>query len=411
MYKCILWISSFMVQTQDIITQKDINDFKAIPAGAYTSRNIENQPLGVRSSHTADSYNAQHALPPNTQQPHPQINDVNAATVPVYANSYGISTAHRIDDKEYLRMASAGIPALDTLNADLSQISTATAPVLTHTSNAAQTAPINPLHNEQDNDPNNNHNSTAGGGNDANTNSNGKGASNGGTENGGTNGKPNLSISADPYTFYLSNSAATPTGPSPISAAAAPAIPAVNIYDSRNVVYKQIMNRNRAQQVEIDRLTQQIKILSEMEIKNKQETHKWWTELAQSQQNEKILKAKYDKMSDDYKTLERKNDDLQIKYLALDEKYKRLLNSKDNETKEFENWGCDDVVKWIMNLDGRKYKKYENDLTKNIKTENIDGQCLESLDKGDLHRLGVTDFKDKKDLLQRIKDLVTPNEQ
>ncbi len=33
----------------DIITQKDINDFKAIPAGAYTSRNIENQSLGVRT--------------------------------------------------------------------------------------------------------------------------------------------------------------------------------------------------------------------------------------------------------------------------------------------------------------------------------------------------------------------------
>merc|ERR1712130_427988 len=32
----------------DIISQKDINAFKAIPAGAYTSRNIENQPLGLR---------------------------------------------------------------------------------------------------------------------------------------------------------------------------------------------------------------------------------------------------------------------------------------------------------------------------------------------------------------------------
>ena len=95
----------------------------------------------------------------------------------------------------------------------------------------------------------------------------------------------------------------------------------------------------------------------------------------------------------------------------MDEKYEELLNAKNNESKEFESWDSDDVVKWIMNLDGRKYKKYENDLTKNIKTENIDGQCLESLDKGDLHRLGVTDFKDKKDLLQKIKELVTPKEQ
>eukprot|EP01084_Bolivina_argentea_P114209 203384_1 len=38
----------------DIITQKDINDFKAIPSGAYTCHNIEDQPLGARSvSHNA----------------------------------------------------------------------------------------------------------------------------------------------------------------------------------------------------------------------------------------------------------------------------------------------------------------------------------------------------------------------
>eukprot|EP00483_Globobulimina_turgida_P008174 UN08190 len=145
------------------------------------------------------------------------------------------------------------------------------------------------------------------------------------------------------------------------------------------------MNRNHGLQVENDRLTQQIKILSEMEIKNKQEIHRWWTELAQSQQNEKNLAAKYEKMCVDFKGLELKHDSLQIKYLALDEKYKCLLNAKNfARKKEFESWDCNDVIKWIMKLNSGKYEKYKTDLCENIQTENIDGQCLESLDKGNL---------------------------
>eukprot|EP01083_Nonionella_stella_P051619 137057_1 len=297
-------------RVEDIITQKDINDFKAIPAGAYTSRNIENQPLGVRSA-SSDHQSFK-------------------------SNSH----SHSHDQDKYVTRTSHITPH-DPVNIapDTSILSVAT---------------------------------------------------------GAPNAQPK--ISTDPYTFYLSNSAATPTGPG--QPQAPPNIP--NIYDSRNVLMKQIMNRNHAQQLEIERLQQQIKILSEMEMKNKQEIHRWWTDLASAQQNEKKLKTKYDKMSVDY-------DNLQIKYLALDEKYKHLLETKNAaQKKEFEAWSASDVVQWIMSLDEDKFHKYEAELTKNIATENIDGQCLESLDKGDLHRLGVTDFKDKKDLLQRIKELVTP---
>mmetsp|Transcript_15190 Transcript_15190/g.23836 ORF Transcript_15190/g.23836 Transcript_15190/m.23836 type:complete len:555 (+) Transcript_15190:211-1875(+) len=395
---------------EDIITQKDINDFKAIPAGAYTSRNIENQPLGIRSAagstsssdhgyhHSANSNHA--AAPPQQQaaQTHHALNLGGAANVvPVYTNVYHQPPGATLEDDKYLRLSHvSGVSPLDGLTtADITSSSVFTAtPTLTTVTNGTSalstdplltsvlsTAAVNALHG----------------------NGNAEGLSNGANN---SNKPPNIhTMSADPYTFYLSNAAATPTGPSPL---VAPAIP--NIYDSRNVLMKQIMNRNHSQQAEIDRLTQQIKILSEMEIKNKQEIHRWWTELAQSQQNEKNLKAKYEKLSNDFKSLESKHDNLQIKYLALDEKYKHLLNSKSAETKEFESWDSHDVVKWIMNLDSKKYKRYEDPLAKNIIAENIDGQCLESLDKGDLHRLGVTDFKDKKDLLQRIKELVTPKD-
>merc|ERR1712232_139488 len=238
-----------------------------------------------------------------------------------------------------------------------------------------------------------------------------------------------LKISADPYTFYLSNSAATPTGPSPISHTQShhgqPIPPNIgpmgvqnvnaatmvgvgvgtvnvaqvqprinpNIYDSRNALMQQIMTRNASQQIEIDNMKQQLRVLQELERKNKSELHRYWN-------NEKVIKQKMEKAIKDYKILEGKHDNLQIKYLALNGKYKALLNSsKGGNTQHFESWKSEDVIRWMMSLENAKYKKYEDELSKNVRMENVDGACLSSLDKGDLHRLGITDFKDKKDLM------------
>ena len=240
-----------------------------------------------------------------------------------------------------------------------------------------------------------------------------------------------MKITADPYTFYLSNSAATPTGPSPISHnpqhhSLPPTIVPIashaqtqnsvvsavnvaqvhsrinpNIHDSRNALMQQIMNRNASQQIEIDNLKQRLHVMTELELKNKAELHRYWS-------NEKALKQKLEKSVSDYKALEAKHDSLQIKYLSLNGKYKELLNavSVTDKLQHFESRKSEDVIRWIMSLEGAKYKKYEDVLSENVQTENVDGTCLSSLDKGDLHRLGVTDFKDKKDLLLRIKELV-----
>jgi len=228
----------------------------------------------------------------------------------------------------------------------------------------------------------------------------------GGNTSGGGGAKP-----TDPYTFYLANATATPTGPSPLTCATAPpAMP--NIYASRDVVMKQIMARSQAQQTEIERLRAQIKAYAETEAKNKAEIHRWYKECVDTQSAEKLVSGKYDKLGSEYETLQNKYDDLQIKYLALDGKYKRLLLNGVGgvESKEFSAWSAVDVVQWIASVDAGKYGKYREMLSRSMQTENIDGACLESLDKGDLHRLGVTDFKDKKDLLARIKQLVTPME-
>merc|ERR1719242_2787216 len=343
----------------DIITQKDIADFKAIPAGAYTSRNIENQPMGLRS----DSFSAHHMNGGTvTTVTHSVSHPGSANVTPNMANlhiSDPMNTGMVVKSEEIVTMSEPETKSEET---------------------------------KQNSD--------------------------------------NLKINApDPYTFYLSNSAATPTGPSPISHpqhhSMSPTMVPIqtashlantqqigtvnvaqvqprmnpNIYDSRNALMQQIMNRNASQQIEIDNLKQQMRVLTELEMKNKSELHRYWS-------NEKALKQRVETAVSDYKKLEAKHDSLQIKYLALNGKYKQLLNATtDDKLQHFESWKSEDVIRWIMALDDGKYGKYEKEFSENVKMENVDGQCLSSLDKGDLHRLGVTDFKDKKDLMLRIREL------
>jgi len=105
------------------------------------------------------------------------------------------------------------------------------------------------------------------------------------------------------------------------------------------------------------------------------------------------------------KKLEAKHDELQTKYLNLAERYAKLEKKQDAANKEFvfEQWGSKEVLQWMLQLDTGKFRKYEESLSAKLEEENIDGACLRSLDKGDLHRLGVTDFKDKAELLAHIQ--------
>ncbi len=38
--------------------------------------------------------------------------------------------------------------------------------------------------------------------------------------------------------------------------------------------------------------------------------------------------------------------------------------------------------------------------------EGIDGTCLKDLEKNDLHRLGITQFKDKRDIFNAIQEFI-----
>jgi len=379
-------------RADDIITAKDIADFKAIPAGAYTSRNIENQPMGMRSqtetfNHSSHTLQSPHPIPlgprgiPPPQRRSPPLaappllgaGGQSARTVPMFVGRPTQNTASRA-------------PQHRTQHAVQPQPSLAQQKMV----ESVSAAPPLPASYSVDAAANGNQSKT-----------------------------PLTAITTDPYTFYLSNSALTPTGPSPLPAAegsaAAGALPggslgvvspmATSYHSLADRRFKSLVSLNEEQRAEIERLEGQMKVLSEMEMKNKQEIHKWWNEAERAKIAQETATAKVSKLKAEMSALNAKHDELQIKYLELDEKYQALLSGQKAEDSGWRSWGTAEVVSWLQQLDGGKFKKYEAALAANLAKENIDGKCLQQLDKGDLHRFGVTDFKDKTDLLHHVQAL------
>ena len=159
---------------------------------------------------------------------------------------------------------------------------------------------------------------------------------------------------------------------------------------------------------EIARKWQQIKVLSAMEMKNKQDIDRWWNEAEQAKAGQSSAAQRAESVAAEMKTLQSKHDALQIKYLKLEERYQALQREQSETGRAWRQWGTEEVLQWILQLAGGKFKKYRAALAVNVETENIDGTCLRSLDKGDVHRLGVTDFKDKTELLAHIEALAGP---
>jgi len=118
--------------------------------------------------------------------------------------------------------------------------------------------------------------------------------------------------------------------------------------------------------------------------------------LIQQQSNDEMIK------------LQHKNQILQIKTKKIQNDYWNL-QKKYNEQREtfgFLEWTTKDVANFIVNIDYRKYCHYYDHLLENLLHEGVDGECLHNLDKDDLHRFGIVHFKDKQNILNKIKDLV-----
>ena len=77
---------------------------------------------------------------------------------------------------------------------------------------------------------------------------------------------------------------------------------------------------------------------------------------------------------------------------------------------QYEEWDSELIADWIISLHD-EYKGYEEILRKNLKIEAVDGASLPDLDKGDLHRFGILQFKHKNQIMQSIKKLTSKKAQ
>eukprot|EP01083_Nonionella_stella_P080380 220890_1 len=139
-------------------------------------------------------------------------------------------------------------------------------------------------------------------------------------------------------------------------------------------------------------LTQQVvDATNKLRLLQKQYAHeeRMWN----MKQNE--LQQSLAKVSEDYQQL---ND----KYNQLLKKYKRKTLW---DTVRYRHWSYSQIVEWISYLEGGRFQKYLKTLEKNLKIEKMMGEFLPELDKHDIHRLGVTEYADKKALLKHCHSL------
>ena len=103
---------------------------------------------------------------------------------------------------------------------------------------------------------------------------------------------------------------------------------------------------------------------------------------------------------------EQKESQIRIKQLENEIK---IWDLKNLDVDKFEQCQWQEILQWIVSLDDGKFKKYEQDLRKNLKEEEIAGIALKDVDASDVKRWGVTKFSDMKTLRQHIKQLVDKN--
>ena len=76
------------------------------------------------------------------------------------------------------------------------------------------------------------------------------------------------------------------------------------------------------------------------------------------------------------------------------------------DVNKYETWDWEQLLGWILSCDNGIFKKYEEDLTKNISTEQPSGVDLKDVDSTDVRRWGVTKFSDIKILSYNIRQLM-----
>merc|ERR1712154_540023 len=89
----------------------------------------------------------------------------------------------------------------------------------------------------------------------------------------------------------------------------------------------------------------------------------------------------------------------------LKEEVRRLKVLQIDPSKYLE-WGHDEIVAFICNLEDGRYRKYENVLIDALKEEGVEGAHLRKVNELDVKGWGVKNFDDKKDLTKAIQQMV-----
>eukprot|EP01083_Nonionella_stella_P126494 382883_1 len=86
-----------------------------------------------------------------------------------------------------------------------------------------------------------------------------------------------------------------------------------------------------------------------------------------------------------------------------------VANDADEDTlnSDYTQWNSDDIVTWIVGLNGNKYSKYEAILREKMCEKNVHGSTLVMLNKTDLQSLGIVELDDAVEVANHIEHFVS----
>ena len=139
------------------------------------------------------------------------------------------------------------------------------------------------------------------------------------------------------------------------------------------------------------------RLKSEMDTLNEESNRK----IAQFNGAITVKDAEIQKLSKSNIELNAECKELSHELVDVKGKYNALLRKININEDDYMKWDSDTIVDWIIGLDD-SYQKYEEVLRKNLKEEEVDGASMNEFEKSDLHRWGITKFKDKGAIMREI---------
>eukprot|EP01084_Bolivina_argentea_P304408 525693_1 len=147
--------------------------------------------------------------------------------------------------------------------------------------------------------------------------------------------------------------------------------------------------------------------VNKVNIMNEYKSNKMKKKLDEKYNNMKNeLEHKFSILQKMYNKLQTERIDAHPKIKQQEWVISQLQNHKTAKVKKYESWTSKDIANFIVNIDTYKYNIYYENLLDGLINEGIDGQDLPELTRKDLYRLGIKQFKHKRDIFNAIKQLI-----